>query len=105
LLPETTAEGYFVAVPGRDDLLVLPVNAAGLAHVPLLKTLAEKNHQAAPYSISDEVYWVRGGKWQLFRIVMKGGKVTVQPPQEFMEVLQRLAPIEDENAAEEDDAG
>jgi hypothetical protein len=100
LLPEAT-DGCFVAVPGRDDLLVLPVTAAGLAHVPMLKAVAEKNHPSAPYSISNEVYWVKDGKWHLFQIVMKGENVTVQPPQEFLEVLQRLAPMA--NDAEADD--
>jgi hypothetical protein len=100
LLPEATAEGYFVAIPGRDDLLVLPVTAAGLAHVPMLKAVALKNHPSAPYSISDEVYWVKGGKWYLFQIVMKGENITVEPPTEFLEVLQRLAPMANEDEAE-----
>jgi hypothetical protein len=92
LLPESRAEGYFAAVPGRDELLVLPVTAAGLAHVPLLKALAEKNFKTAPYPISDQVYWIQGGVWRRFAIEIRGERVTVQPPAEFMDILKRLMP-------------
>jgi len=105
LLPETSVDGCFVAVPGRDELLVLPVTTSGVAFVPYLKILAEKSHQSAPYSISDKVYWVRGGKWHLFDIAVKGENITAQPPREFMEVLQRLPPIEDVDAADQDEGG
>jgi hypothetical protein len=95
LLPESAADGYLVAIPGRDQLLVLPVTAAGLAYLPLLKALAEKAHKTAPYSISDEIFWVRAGRWHLFRVDIRGDNVTVQPPQEFLEILKRLAPVEE----------
>jgi hypothetical protein len=94
LLPEARADGCFVALPGRDELLVLPVNAEGLAHVPLLKTLAEKGYKGAPYAISDEVFWVREGKWHRFPINVRGNQVTVEPPAEFLPILQRLVPAE-----------
>jgi hypothetical protein len=92
LLPEGRADGYFAALPGRDELLVLPVTVAGLAHVPLLKTLAEKNFKTAPYPITDQVFWIQGGVWRRFAIEIRGERVTVQPPAEFMEVLKRLIP-------------
>jgi hypothetical protein len=92
LLPAHQADGYFAALPGRDELLVLPVTAAGLAHVPLLKALAEKNFKTAPYPISDQVYWLQGGVWRSFPIEIRGEHVTVQPPAEFTEVLKRFMP-------------
>jgi hypothetical protein len=92
LLPETRADGCFAALPGRDELLVLPVTAAGLAHVPLLKALAEKNYRTAPYPISDQVYWIVGGVWWPFAIDIRGKEVEVHPPPEFLEILQRLVP-------------
>ena len=58
LLPESRANGFLVALPGRDELLVLPVSAAALPFIPLLKVVADKNHKKAPYPISDEVYWI-----------------------------------------------
>jgi hypothetical protein len=95
LLPETKADGCFAALPGRDELLVLPVSTPGLAHVPLLKALAEKNYKTAPYPISDQVYWIQGGVWRRFAIEIRGGQVAVQPPAEFLEILKRLMPQED----------
>jgi hypothetical protein len=95
LLPETTADGCFVAIPGRDQLLVLPVTTSGLAHLPLLKALAQKSHKSAPYSISDDVFWIRAGRWQRFPIQIRGEHIAVEPPADFLEILQRLAPLED----------
>jgi hypothetical protein len=92
LLPESAADGTLVALPGRDHLLVLPVNAVGLAHVPMLKALAEKFHKTTPYAISGDVFWVRRGSWFAFGIDLQSDRVTVEPPPEFLEVLQRLAP-------------
>jgi hypothetical protein len=92
LLPDTAADGCFVAVPGRDQLLVLPVSSQGIGFIHLLKVLAGKNFQSAPYPISDDVFWVRAGVWRVFGIDISGQQATLQPPEEFLEVLQRLAP-------------
>jgi hypothetical protein len=92
LLPEGSAEGFFVALPGRDEMLVLPVTGPALAFLHLLKGLAEKNYKSAPYSISDEVFWVRAGAWRLFPVRLKGDQVTLEPPEEFVAVLRRLVP-------------
>lgn len=101
LLPEAAADGYFIALPGRDHLLVLPVSGPGLANVHVLKLIAEKYFKTAPYSISAEVFWLRKGIWHPFAIEIKGERVSIQPPDEFMEVLGRLAP--DSDSAEESD--
>ncbi len=68
------------------------MTATGVAHVPLLKALAEKNFQTAPYPITDQVFWLHGGVWRPFPIEIRGERVTVQPPAEFTAVLQRLVP-------------
>jgi hypothetical protein len=95
-------DGYFVALPARDQLLVLPVNKDGLAHVPLLKALAEKSYQNTPYAISGDVFWVHGDAWHLFPIRIQGERVTVEPPVAFHPVLDRLMP--EERRAESDRA-
>ncbi len=101
LLPQTSADGYFVALPGRDELLVLPLTGASVGYVPLLKSIAEQSFRTAPYAISDELFWVRGGLWHLFPIELRGEEVTAQPPRELMEVLHRLVPDEEDEAPEE----
>jgi hypothetical protein len=101
LLPNSTADGCFVAVPGRDQLLVLPVSAEALACVHLMRTLAEKNHQTAPYPISGEIFWVQGGNWRVFPIEVRGNQATIQPPPEFVEVLKRIAPEQRFDSSEE----
>jgi hypothetical protein len=100
LLPEAGPDGCFVSLPGRDALFVLPVNQKALGQFHLLKLLAEKNFQSAPYPISDDVFWVRGKTWHLFPIKVKGEEITVEPPEEFLGVLKRLVPPEEETGEE-----
>jgi hypothetical protein len=100
VLPDHAADGFFVGVPCRDQLLVLPVTGPALAFVHLLKFLIEKNFKNMPYPISNQVYWVRSGAWRRFPISCEGDKVTIQPPEDFNEVLERLAP--DEEISEDD---
>src|SRR5207244_3438044 len=90
LQPEGAADGFFVAIPSRDELLVLPVTTHSLGQVPLLKQLAEKQFHSAPYAISDDIYWIHHGTWYLFQIELGKDQVTVTPPPEFLEVLQRV---------------
>lgn len=92
LLPQSRDLGCFVALPGRDELLVLQVSTLALAHLHLLKILAEKNFRGAPYPISDEVYWVHQGVWRLFPMAIGAQEVTVKPPAEFVDILKRLDP-------------
>lgn len=101
-LPEGRANGYFVALPSRDQLLVLPVGPPALAFLHLMKLIVEKEHQSAPYPISDEIYWMRGGAWHRFVINIQGDKITLQPPPEFHEVFQRF--LEEEGDAETPDS-
>jgi hypothetical protein len=90
LLPESNVAGNLVVLPGRDELLVLPINMNAVPHLHLMKVLADKNYKNAPYPISDEVYWVYQGVWRRFPVEMKSGEVNVYPPAEFMEVLNSL---------------
>jgi hypothetical protein len=104
LLPDGREDGYFVAVPSRDQLLVLPVSRRSFAFVFLLKQLCERNFKSAPYPISADVFWVRDEKWHLFRVDVRGEQVVLEPPEEFHEILQRLAPPEErEDVPEESD--
>jgi hypothetical protein len=92
LLPESGRHGYFVALPGRDELLVMPVTTASLPFLPFLKVVAEKNHKNAPYPISEEVFWIRGGQWHVFPIDVRNNEANMQPPAEFLPLLQELVP-------------
>jgi hypothetical protein len=56
-----------------------------------------KGHKDAPYAISDQVFWVRQGAWQLFPIELGDKKVIVKPPAEFVRVLGWLSGEGDED--------
>jgi hypothetical protein len=101
LMPEGRDNGFFVAVPSRDQFLVLPVTRASLANAYLLKQVAEKTYPTAPYPISNEVFWVRDGAWHRVGIQVRGEQATLSPPTEFGEVLARLRMDDDLESAED----
>jgi hypothetical protein len=88
--------GFFVGVPNRDELLVLPTTAEAMAGVHLLKLLALQNHQKAPYPVSSEVLWSYRGKWHRFPMDLKGNQLNIRPPAEFVEVLNELKPPDED---------
>jgi hypothetical protein len=103
LLPEFEERGYFVALPSRDELLVLPVTKEAIVNVAWLKALADRNAKAAPYSISDEVYWVRGGAWLCFPIELQDKQLNITPPPEFLGILDELMGDAQEAGGEENE--
>lgn len=92
LLPGHDENGFFVVVPGRDHLLVLPVERRALEHLAWLRALAARTYSTVPYPISAEVFWVRRGTWHSFSIHVEQKQVIMTPPPEFADVLKRLAP-------------
>src|SRR5882724_3373735 len=101
MLPGHEQDGFFVALPGRDHLLVLVVSGASLTFLPWLRSVAVRTHRDMPYPISSEVFWVCGGQWHTFTIELQGDKAMVNPPEEFLEVLRRIAPELPEEPLEE----
>jgi hypothetical protein len=91
LLPESRAGGNLVVLPGRDELLVLPVTHQAMPHVRAMKLMAQKNFTTAPYPISDQVYWIHEGVWRPLPVEIKPDEVTVFPPPELVSVLKGLA--------------
>jgi hypothetical protein len=85
--------GYLVAVPGRNELLVLPITPEGLNFLPTFKKVIENNHQSDPAPISDEIFWVKDGTWRVMPMkVNERGEACMQPPQEFYAVLREVIP-------------
>lgn len=92
LLPECRESGSLVVLPGRDEMLVMPVTPQSVVHFRRMKLLAEKNFQTAPYPITDELYWVHEGTWRRLVVELKPpDTVNVYPPPELVELLNRLA--------------
>lgn len=92
LLPGHEEFGFYVIVPGRDHLLVLPLSEKTLSAAPWLRAIANKTHQEMPYPISPELFWVRRGVWHRFDIEVTGETLVLTPPPEFAEVLAQLQP-------------
>ncbi len=92
LLPDTSPFGCLVALPGRDELVLLPITRKSFPFVHLLKAWADKRFEQAPYAISNQVFWIHQRTWRLFPIEIRDRQATVQPPEEFLPVLEQLAP-------------
>lgn len=90
LLPDQSRAGFIVGIPGRDQLVVLPVSKHAPALAPLLKMIVDKHHTSVPYPISNEVFWVHEGKWHLLKITIEKDKATVEPPDELVAILNNL---------------
>lgn len=90
LVPQESPAGFWLALPSRDELYVWPVSPAGFEHLPHLKLFAQDNYQKHAYPISDEVFWVRDGRWHTFTIRFDTpDSVSITPPPEFIELLEQ----------------
>jgi hypothetical protein len=85
--------GALIGVPTRHLLVVLPirdinvVKAVGAMHAANRRIFEE-----GPGSISGDLYWWRQGHFTLFPIDASAQPMQVHPPDEFVEMLNRLAP-------------
>jgi hypothetical protein len=100
-LREPAPTGWLVCIPARDWMFALPATLDKLEKFHLLKVLAEKNYESKPYPVSDEVFWVRGRKWQVFKMEIDAEGVRVYPSDEFARALGMV--VEDEPTAPEGD--
>jgi hypothetical protein len=97
LLPDHP-NGFLVAVPHREMLIVLPPSVEVVAHFHHLKFLADKYHEDAPYAISDRVFWVRGLDWQEFPMTVTENRVVLTPPLEFLRAFGMIEAGEDDTS-------
>lgn len=91
MLEEAITHGCLAVLPGRDELLLLPVTSRSLPHIHVMKLLAMKNFRQAPFPISEEVYWIHQGQWREFPIRIRSREVIVQPPPEFVPIMNELS--------------
>ncbi len=101
-LCEPSPTGWLVCIPARDWLFALPATIANLGQFHLLKILAEKNYESKPYPVSDQVFWVRDRKWEVFRIDITPEGIQVYPSEEFAAALGMTAPDNGGEATEQD---
>lgn len=87
--------GALIGVPTRHLLVVLPVrNVRVVQAVPGLWAATKTTFDEGRGSISPDLYWWRHGTFTLFPIDASSQPIKVQPPDGFVEVLNRLAAAE-----------
>lgn len=102
-LVEPSPTGWLVCIPARDWVFALPATIAHLGQFHFLKILAEKNFESKPYPVSDQVFWVRDRKWEVFDIKITEEGIQVTPTQEFGEALGMFTTDGDGETAPEED--
>lgn len=85
--------GALVSVPHRHALLFHPiVDTRVFEAIAALLPMTRGMHAEGPGSISPELYWWRPGRIDLLPSDLTGGKLTFQPPPDFVShVLERVA--------------
>jgi hypothetical protein len=98
LLPQAKEEGYFVGLPSRDQLFVLPVVKEAVVFLYLMKGIVDKEFQTRPYPISRELYWVRGGAWHVFpvEVDLVNKRLSLSPPPDLVPILDRFLAEDDQ---------
>lgn len=87
--------GALVGVPTRHLLVVLPIrNVRVVQAVAGMCAATKATFDEGPGSISSDLYWWREGTFTLFPIDASSQPIKVKPPDEFVEVLNRLAAAE-----------
>jgi hypothetical protein len=102
LMPEARQDGYFVGLPSRDQLFVLPVVKEAVVFLYLMKGIVDKEFKTAPYPISSDLFWVRGGAWHVFpvEVDLVNKRLSLTPPEDLVPILDRFL-AEEEQADEE----
>jgi hypothetical protein len=84
--------GTILAVPTRHGVLHHPVVDLGvIAAVNALALIADGMFKEGPGGISPSIYWVRGGRWSRIATEIEGGRLSVTPPEDFVELLEALS--------------
>jgi hypothetical protein len=82
--------GWLLVVPSRDWFFCLPLTGDSLPVIPLLKIVADKNFAEEAYPISDQVYFVKNGEWEVLPIEISDQETKVSPGPQMLEALQTL---------------
>jgi hypothetical protein len=89
LFDPPSPNGYLVAVPARDRLLVYPVDPEMLdERFPGLLIATLEMHADQPYPISDGIFWVSGAEWEPIGYEYADGELTVELPEGLRDLLE-----------------
>lgn len=86
-------DGALVAVPSRHALLVHPLrDGDAVRAVQVLLDVAHRHFAEAPGNLSPDLYWFHDGGLHLLPTEERDdGQLAFHPPDDFVEVLNRLA--------------
>jgi hypothetical protein len=95
LYPRLPLGGLVTAVPGPDQLLVVPMVSAG--SMDALQMLASALGHAATHRefvLSDQLFWFDGERWMTIPVEHGEEDITVLPPPAFVATIRGLASMD-----------
>jgi hypothetical protein len=95
LYPRLPLGGLVAAVPGPDQLLVVPMHSAG--SIDALQMLASALGHAATHRdfvLSDQLFWLHGDVWVPVPVEHGEEDITVLPPPAFVATMRGLASMD-----------
>jgi uncharacterized protein YtpQ (UPF0354 family) len=89
--------GALVAVPNRHALLCCAIESrAVMEAIGRMAVAAARMHELGPGSISPSLYWYHRGRFTDLPCELDGDRLDFSPPDEFVEMLNRLPPADAE---------
>jgi hypothetical protein len=91
-VPDAHPYGALVAIPARHVFFFHVIEDERVVEaVRSLATLAREAFRVGPGSISERVFWLRGGVWAHLPCSIEGGTLHMKPSATFMrDVLERV---------------
>jgi hypothetical protein len=87
-------EGILVAVPTRDQLLVLPMDSVNVLQAMRIMVLAgETARQNGTRPLSNQLFWFDGDEWEVIAVRHANDQIEIQPSPRFMNALERITAV------------
>lgn len=95
LLQNWPLGGVIVACPSADQFLCVPLDSVeDLDVLHVMATATRFAHQVAREPLSDQIFWSDGKGWHHLRIRHTDQAVEIDPPDEFLATIGRLAAVD-----------
>ena len=87
-------EGVLVAMPTRDQLLVLPLDRLDVLQSMRIMVLAgDTARENGTHPLSDQLFWFDGEQWEWIQVRHVHNQIEIQPSSRFMDALERITAI------------
>ena len=87
-------EGVLIAMPTRDQLLVLPLDRLDVLQSMRIMVLAgDTARENGTHPLSDQLFWFDGEQWEWIQVSHLRNQIEIQPSGRFMDALERITAV------------